>query len=362
MPAANLWAGDNISDAGGMGFQHLPPPQASLAAGEGVRGLSRNGKVAQHCPVFRFLPHSLDPLPVPGFLGTFQATISAHLCVLGSWFCLPPAHWESPLPMWGLSVFALHPPSTQCVESWLLSAFVQRLGQTPVLIRFYSSSQTIPILAGGIFRVVGFLVCSWWGAGFLRTESLRPGEAQGMGRGAGWESGASGLGAFRLPPQSSPTSPPPSQCSFPQKPECSLLHQFPSLGLCTRDPPAAPGLGEHRGIVTCVHSCSGLLASTVPIPGGLWHPHLDSSCVSSRRWLERVGTLFKIQCSGETLSTLGCSRMPGLSAFRWTSPTCLSNWKVFWEHQWGTHRSKEVPLGWTLLALASCGLPQWLNG
>ena len=75
-----------------------PPPQALLAAGEGVRGLSRNGKVAQHCPVFRLLLHSLDPLPVPGFLGTFQATISAHLCVLGSWLCPPPAHWESPLP------------------------------------------------------------------------------------------------------------------------------------------------------------------------------------------------------------------------------------------------------------------------
>ena len=304
----------------------------------------------------------LDPLPVPGFLGTFQATISAHLC-----FGLLVLPTSCPL---GVSTahmgsFCLcSPPSFHpvCGELASLSLCLE-IGPNPVLVGFYSSSQTIPILAGGIFRVVESLVCSWWGAGFLRrTESLRPGEPRGMGRGAGWESRASGLGAFRLPPQSSPASPPPSQCSFPQKPGCSLLHQFPSLGLCTRDPPAAPGLGEHPGTVMCVHSCSGLLASTVHIPGGLWRPHLDSSCVSSRRWLERVGTLFKIQCSGETLSTLGCSWMPGLPAFRWRSPTCLSNWKVFWEHQWGTHRSKEVPLGWTLLALASCGLPQWLNG
>lgn len=59
---------------------HPNPPQASLAADEGVRGLSRNGKVAQHCSAFRLLSHSLDPLPVPGFSGTFQATSSAHLC------------------------------------------------------------------------------------------------------------------------------------------------------------------------------------------------------------------------------------------------------------------------------------------
>lgn len=229
-------------------------------------------------------------------------------CVLGSWLCPPPA--ESPLSTWGLFVSALHPPSTLSVDSWLLPAFVQRLGQTPILICFYSSLQTFPVLAGGIFHVVGFLVCSWWGAGFLRrTESLQPGEPQGVGRGAGWESGASGLGAFRLPPQSFPPAPPASQCFFPQKPGCSLLHQSTSLGLCTRDPPAPPGLGRHPGIVTCAHSCSGLLASTAHIPGSLWHPHLDSSCVSSRRWLERVGTLFKIQCNGETLSTLGCSQM-----------------------------------------------------
>lgn len=88
-------------------------------------------------------------------------------CVLGSWLRPPPA--ESPLSMWGLFVSALHPPSTLSVDSWLLPAFVQRLGQTPILICFYSSSQTFPVLAGGIFHVVGFLVCSWWGAGFLRV-------------------------------------------------------------------------------------------------------------------------------------------------------------------------------------------------
>lgn len=106
-----------------------PPPQALLAAGEGVRGLSRNGKVAQHCSAFRLLSHSLDPLPVPGFSRTFQATSSAHFCVLGFWLRPPPA--ESPLPMWGLFVSALHPPSTLSVDSWLLPAFVQRLGQIP---------------------------------------------------------------------------------------------------------------------------------------------------------------------------------------------------------------------------------------
>lgn len=233
-----------------------------------MRALSRNGKVAQHCSAFRLLSHSLDPLPVPGFSQTFQATSSAHFCVLGFWLRPPPA--ESPLPTWGLFVSALHPPSTLSVDSWLLPAFVQRLGQTPILICFYSSSQTFPILVGGIFHVVGFLVCSWWGAGFLRrTESLRPGEPWGMGRGVGWESRASGLGAFQLPPQSFPPSPPASQCS--------LLHQSTSLGLCTRDPPAPPGLGEHPGFVMCVHSCSGLLASRAHIPGSLWRPHLDSS-------------------------------------------------------------------------------------
>ena len=69
--------------------------------------------VAQHCSAFRLLSHSLDPLPVPGFSRTFQATSSAHFCVLGFWLRPPPA--ESPLPMWGLFVSALHPPSTLSV-------------------------------------------------------------------------------------------------------------------------------------------------------------------------------------------------------------------------------------------------------
>ena len=171
-----------------------------------------------------------------------------------------------------------------------------------------------------------------------------------------------GSGSFSAPAPVLPTSPTSFSVLFSTKARMLSPPSVHFPGLCTRDPPASPGLGEHPGIVTCVHSCSGLLASRAHIPGSLWRPHPDSSCVSSRRWLERVGTLFKIQCNGETLSTLGCSRTPSLPAFRWRSPTYLSNWKVFWEHQRGTHRAKEVPLGWTGLALASCGLPRWLNG
>lgn len=326
-----------------------------------MRALSRNGKVAQHCSAFRLLSHSLDPLPVPGFSQTFQATSSAHFCVLGFWLRPPPA--ESPLPTWGLLSLLSTPPSTLSVDSWL-PAFVQRLGQTPILICFYSSSQTFPILVGGIFHVVGFLVCSWWGAGFLRrTESLRPESPGVWGRGVGV--GNPGLRVWELfSSRPSPSHHPHQLLSaLPQKPGCSLSSISPlSLGLCTRDPPAPLAWGASRICGMCAQLLRTPCNSRAHIPGSLWRPYLILLGVSSRRWLKGLGLCLKSSVTGRLLSILGCSGCPVFLLSGGDHPPAFQTGRCFRSTSGGTHRTEEVPLGWTGLALASCGLPQWFNG